>query len=152
MSLIGHVRLQPSSRIAEWDTLNHLCFLSYVCNWSPVEQTCLPSPVPSTLTGCSLLCSVRGTRRNCIVLYFRIYLLPTGILIPIPDSKQSPTPPYASQVTMTSSISSQIRPCLLSLCPRRLDHPVSALCPVSVCVFGRKIDQSRHFLWEILLL
>ena len=43
-------------------------------------------------------------------------------------------------------------PLLLSLCPRRLDHPVSALCPVSVCVFGRKIDQSRHFLWEILLL
>ena len=175
MSLIGHVRLQPSSGIAEWDTLNHLCFLSSVCNWSPVEQTCLLSTPHSQ----GVPCWIRGVFISILHIAYNLILIPylqlDFKLISKSRMTHCTTHPdttaqsqlfnwserHNSQLGMPSPplmFYSRYAPVLMSPvqcpspCPRRLDHPVSALCPVSVCVFGRKIDQSRHFLWEILLL
>ena len=133
------------------------------------------SPVHSTLTGCFLVESGAYLTHIAYNLILIPYLQLDFKLISKSRMIQSTTQPdntaqsqlfnwserHNSQLGMPSPplmFYSRYAPGLLSPvqcpspCPRRLDHPVSALCPVSVCVFGRKIDQSRHFLWEILLL
>ena len=124
MSLIGHVRLQPSCWIAEWDTLNHLCFLSSACNWSPVEQTCLLSTPHSQGVPDSQECTQHTPTANLFVRTDHRFWLFQILDLLLHESFMASWP----LDLFTNSLSSRPMLCLLSLCP----GGCVTLCPLFV--------------------